>query len=112
MRDPDSLKLLGFAPIYDSGNSMFYNVPMNRLCSIHLESITTHSFIRREVELLKYVSDRSVVNLDKIYDDFTIYNHDIEERQSRIPIIKKLYHAKIEHLKAFQAGQDIWKRRK
>lgn len=111
MRDPDSLKILGFAPIYDSGNSMFYNVPIDRLRSIHLRDIMTHSFIKREVDLLKYVADRNAVDLDKIFDDFTIYRSDIEERHSRIPIVKELYHAKIRNLRAFQSGQDIWKRK-
>lgn len=30
MRNPDSLEILGMAPIYDSGNSMFYNVPYEK----------------------------------------------------------------------------------
>lgn len=111
MRDPDSLKLLGFAPIYNSGNSMFYNIPIDHLRGIHLGSITTHSFISREVDLLKYVTDRFAVQLDQIYDDFSLYESDIEERHSRIPLIKELYNAKIRNLRAFQSGQDIWKKK-
>ena len=30
MRNPDTLEILGFAPIYDSGNSMFYNIPYEK----------------------------------------------------------------------------------
>lgn len=111
MRDPDSLRLLGFAPIYDSGNSMFYNVPMDRLRRLRLQDITTHSFIKRESELLKYVKNPAAVDTDKLPDDFSIYEHDIEERHSRIPVIKELYHAKIRSLCSFQAGKNIWKRK-
>ena len=45
MRDPDSLNILGFAPIFDSGNSMFYNVPYKELKNVRLNEIKTHSFI-------------------------------------------------------------------
>lgn len=39
MRNPDTLEILGFAPIYDSGNSMFYNVPYEQLDHVKLNEI-------------------------------------------------------------------------
>ena len=42
MRDPDTLELRGFAPIFDSGNSMFYNTPYEELSNIRLDNIHTH----------------------------------------------------------------------
>ena len=47
MRNPDTLEILGFAPIYDSGNSMFYNVPYEQLEHVRLNEIKTHSFIAK-----------------------------------------------------------------
>ena len=45
VRNPDTLQVLGFAPIYDSGNSMFYNIPYEKLSQVRLDDIRTHSFI-------------------------------------------------------------------
>ena len=109
MRNPDTLKLIGFAPIYDSGNSMFYNMPYESLSEVRLNEIKTHSFIAREVRLLQYVQNRDMVDLDKAIMDFSIYEQDVTERHMRIPKIKELYERKLEKLSAFQGGIDIWK---
>ena len=109
MRNPDTLELLGFAPIYDSGNSMFYNVPYENLAKIKFSEIKTHSFIEKECKLLQYVKNRSLVDIDKAKMDFSIYENDIVERQIRIPILRDLYERKRDSLCAFQNGKDIWK---
>ncbi len=110
MRNPDTLHLLGFAPIYDSGNSMFYNIPYEKLSYIKMDEIKTHSFVERESRLLQYVRDRSLVDLDKAEMDFSIYELDVVERQIRIPLLKKLYNRKKENLRSFQKGKDLWKK--
>ena len=112
MRNPDTLELLGFAPIFDSGNSMFYNVPYEGLKKVRITELKTHSFIEREIKLLQYVMDRSLVDLEKIEMDFSIYEQDIYEQQVRIPVIKELFQRKMELLDLFQNGRDIWKTRK
>ena len=95
IRNPDTLEILGFAPIYDSGNSMFYNIPYEQLDKVRLNEIKTHSFIAKEVKLLSYVKDRNAVNLDKAEMDFKIYEKDLYERHIRIPKLKELYEKKI-----------------
>lgn len=105
----DTLEVLGFAPIYDSGNSMFYNIPYEKLDLVHLNEIKTHSFIEKEIKLLSYVKDRHAVNLDLAEMDFSIYEKDIYERHIRIPKLKEMYEQKCLKLKAFQNGKDIWK---
>ena len=112
MRNPDTLELLGFAPIFDSGNSMFYNVPYEGLKKVRITELKTHSFIEREIKLLQYVMDRSLVDLEKIEIDFSIYEQDIYEQRVRIPVIKELFQRKMELLDLFQNGRDIWKTRK
>lgn len=109
MRNPDTLELLGFAPIYDSGNSMFYNIPFDDLSRIHFGDIKTHSFIENERKLLQYVRNRKLVDLDKSEMDFSVYDKDISERHGRIPELEKLYNRKRESLYIFQKGKDIWK---
>ena len=112
MRNPDTLELLGFAPIYDSGNSMFYNVPYEKLDSVKLDEIKTHSFVEKECKLLSYVKNRNAVDLNKALMSFDIYTNDLYERQIRIPKLKAKYEQKLARLSAFQAGKDIWKARK
>ena len=112
MRDPDTLKILGFAPVYDSGNSMFYDVPYDSLEHVDFDKIRTHSFIEREVRLLQYVADRHLVDIDKAEMDFSIYEQDMTERHMRIPRLKVLYEKKLARLRAFRDGMDIWKAEK
>lgn len=111
MRNPDTLELLGFAPIYDSGNSMFYNIPYENLLHTRIDDIKTHSFVEREAKLLQYVKNRSIVDICKTGMDFSIYEKDVVERHIRIPKLKELYERKRENLYAFQKGKDIWKNR-
>jgi hypothetical protein len=109
IRNPDTLELLGFAPIFDSGNSMFYNVPYDKLAILHLDEIKTHSFLEKENRLLQYVHDRNLVEISRIEMDFSVYSQDIRERQIRIPRISELFKRKVDSLSAFQKGRDIWK---
>lgn len=109
VRNPDTLEILGFAPIYDSGNSMFYNIPYEQLDAVRFNDIKTHSFVSKEKKLLSYVSDRTLVDTEKAEMDFSIYENDLYERRIRIPKLKKMYERKLEALRAFQKGRDIWK---
>lgn len=109
LRNPDTLEFLGFAPIYDSGNSMFYSVPTNRLNSVHLGQDKVHSFITsHENRLLSYVKDRNVVDLSKLNDiSFSIYGKDTEPDRSRI--LEEMFYKKAKALRSFQKGKNIWK---
>ena len=109
LRNPDTLELLGFTPIYDSGNSMFYNVPYEHLSQIRIDQIKTHSFVEREAKLLRYVKNRQSIDLDKVDMDFSIYEQDVKERHIRIPLLNNLFERKKDRLSAFQNGVDIWK---
>ncbi len=53
---------------------------------------------------LRHIRRNAAANID-----FSIYEKDIEENQIRIPRLKELYMRKIESLKSFQNGNDIWK---
>lgn len=97
------------APIYDTGNSMFYNIPYEQLNQIRIDEIETHSFIKKEIKLLSYVKDRKIVDIDKAEMDFDLYKKDLIERHIRIPKLKELYERKRMKLRAFQNGRDVWK---
>lgn len=108
MRNPDTLEILGFTPIYDSGNSMFYNVPYEELSAVRINEIKTHSFITKENKLLQYVKDRTCVDINKVDMDFSLYEMDIKERHIRIPKLQELYEKKCENILSFQRGRNLW----
>ena len=112
VRNPDTLQILGFAPIYDSGNSMFYDIPYEALSRMRIDDIKTHSFVEKESRLLQYVQNRSLVDIDRADMDFSIYEMEVVERRIRIPKLKELFERKQENLRAFQAGKDLWKNRR
>ena len=65
--------------------------------------------MEKESRLLQYVHDRNAVDVSRADMDFEIYNMDITERHIRIPLIKELYYRKLESLRSFQRGKDLWK---
>ena len=63
LRDSRTLKFVRMAPIFDSGNSMFWDAPRLPERSDCTE-ITVNSFRKTEAELLKLVTDRSRVRME------------------------------------------------
>ena len=112
IRDPDTLEFKGFAPIYDTGNSMFQNFNYEQMNSVDFSQVKVNSFILYEKDLLKYVQNRNIVDLSKTDMDMSLYEMDTEERHICIPKIQNLYDRKREYLAMFQQGKDIWKRGK
>ena len=63
LRDSRTLRFVQMVPIFDSGNSMFWDAPRLPECSDCTE-ITVNSFRKTEAELLKFVTDRSRVRIE------------------------------------------------
>ena len=63
LRNSRTLKFVRMAPIFDSGNSMFWDAPRLPERS-NCTEITVNSFRKTETELLKLVTDRSRVHMD------------------------------------------------
>ena len=63
LRDSRTLKFIRMAPIFDSGNSMFWDSPRLPERS-NCTEITVNSFRKTETELLKLVTDHSCVRMD------------------------------------------------
>ncbi len=100
MRDSNTLKFMKPAPIFDSGNSMFYR---NRKLP-DLDSVAINSFAQTEKKQLKHVRNRSAVDFDRLPDeaDFEeIYRPD-EESDVYLPMIIEGYRKKIDMLIAWQ----------
>ena len=97
LRNPDTLEWIGFAPIYDTGNSMFYNETDLRYVDINNIKIT--SFLSIENRLLRYVKFPDIVDLEKLpsKDEFiSLYEKDIPERHARIERMWELFQMKVD----------------
>lgn len=105
LRNPDNLKVIGFSPIFDNGNSMFYNIPFDKLDTINLKEIKVNSFFDNERKMLSYVRNKKILNLEKIKPNFSIYKNDIAENQIRYKKIEENFNRKLEILKSFQRKQ-------
>lgn len=65
LRDAETLKFVKMAPVFDSGNSMFWDDPSLPL-NHDLLDIPVNSFKKKEVKLLEYVSDFSLLCMERI----------------------------------------------
>ena len=114
LRDAESLRFISPAPIYDSGKSLFVHdsVPTNDRA---LLSIKTESFAGTELKMLKFVKDRSCLDISKLPERKWIeelYAMDSKMDENRIKLIGEAYERKIDLFRRFQLGEDLnraWK---
>lgn len=111
LRDVDTGKLRGVAPIFDSGNSMFYRdekraIPFTRKELLKRE-IT--SFYSSEEKMLKKVKNKKIVKIDSLPSSKEVEelyaNNGIPEEKAIM--IAKSYEKKKEMLDEFQNGFTI-----
>lgn len=110
LRDADTLKIKGMAPIYDNGSSMllekhsYFQFNPNIVLSINGLEPT-------ERLMLKHVKDRSVLDLNKLssvnFDAYTVYD---KFPHYKINTLKDVFYRKLDLLDRFQHGKDIWKK--
>ena len=98
LRDTHTLKFIGMAPIFDSGNSMFWQNP--RLPERDdLTRIEVNSFRGKEMQLLEYVTDKSAVDLHQLPSCDEL--REIYEMDPIIPCLDSIilgYHKKLDIL--------------
>ena len=102
LRDTNTLHFIGMAPIFDSGNSMFWKTPRQPERDNLLE-IPVNSFRKKERQLLDYVKDPSCINLKLLPDEnelYAIYNQD--------PAITCLDSILLGYRKKIQLLQNNW----
>lgn len=110
IRAADTLEWIGAAPIFDSGNAMFYNasyIPADK----ELLKIPVTSFCDSEAKLLKCVKNRGVLDVAKLPDDNYLYNllkKDIVIKDEVNERLAEAYRKKIRYLGDFQNGADLW----
>lgn len=109
LRDSETLSFIGIAPIFDSGNSMFWNCTLLPLQDTLLD-IPVSSFRKKEVDLLRYVTDAHLLDIGKLPSE-----KDIEEILENANLTEKQilgiltgYKRKIALMEKFQRGEKIW----
>lgn len=109
----ESKRFTKMAPIFDNGNSLFYDqeiVPSG----IHLLDIQVSSFCKREVDMLHYVKTKDLINLERLSDFPKEVESLLKEYTNmsgvRAEQISRTVKQKIEYLSLFQQGKQIWKR--
>jgi len=109
IRDPDTLRLTEMAPIYDSGNSMFFRDPFAARSRTSILKIRITALREKEEQMLKLVSDRSLVQADLLPSPKEILElyaeYGIPEEKAEM--ISGGYGLKLDMLREFQKGITI-----
>lgn len=115
MYHPQLHRLVKMAPVFDTGNSLFYNKEIIPQGS-NLLDVTVNSFKKKEVSLLEYVSKSDLVGIGKlesfpkeVYNLLTC-NTDIPDERAKS--ISGTVQQKLEYLKLFQQRQKDLEKRK
>lgn len=99
LRDAKTLKFIGMAPIFDSGNSMFWQNPKLPVNDA-LTEVKVNSFRTTEKQLLNYVQDREQVDISRLPTEDELW--DIYSVDPLIPCLDSIvlgYKKKVDLLK-------------
>lgn len=109
LRNSFTGKFVKMAPIFDSGNSMFYDLDMST-GTLELNNIPVHSFARNEAGLLRLVDNPNIVDLDKLLTDNELSQ--VLQSSSRTPeeikILVTIYDRKKDLLFKLTKGDMKW----
>lgn len=110
LRDTDSMQFIAPAPIFDTGNSMFYNIsslsPMSRLRLIEQPIVSFH---KTQDKMLSHVKNKSIFHTELLpaADILKETYCKCGIPEDRAEMIAKNYQTKIEMLKDFQRDIQI-----
>lgn len=109
IRDSKTLNWVSYAPIFDSGNSMFYKGYIT--VEKNLLDIEVTSFNKKEVKLMSYVTNKDLVDISLLSSEEEVYNLlrvDKTVNEETNERIVRAYKMKIKFLEDFQNGAKIW----
>ena len=109
LRDAGTLEFVKLAPVFDSGNSMFYDLDMSH-GTLELNNIAVDSFAENEVGLIKLVKDPSILDLDKLLtnDELSQVLASSNRTPGEIRVLLKIYERKKEMLFKLKRGDTNW----
>lgn len=111
--DPRQHQLSGMAPLFDTGNSLFYDydvIPHGR----NLLDIPVNSFSKREADQLHYVKSDAGVKLERLAhfpeEAEALLKEYTDMTEKRAAEMARTIEEKIEYLNLFFQGKKIWKK--
>ena len=111
--DPRQHRLSGMAPLFDTGNSLFYDydvIPHGR----NLLDILVNSFSKREADQLHYVKSDAGVKLERLVhfpeEAEALLKEYTDMTDERAAETARTIEEKIEYLNLFFQGKKIWKK--
>ena len=111
--DPRQHRLSGMAPLFDTGNSLFYDydvIPHGR----NLLDIPVNSFSKREADQLYYVKSDAGVKLERLAhfpeEAEALLKEYTDMTEKRAAETARTIEEKIEYLNLFFQGKKIWKK--
>ncbi len=110
LRDSETFKLIGPAPIFDSGNSMFFSEYKDEAYTrAEILERTITSFFKSEDKMLSKVKDKSIVKTDLLptVDEAFEFYTDNGIPEQKASFIANCYGVKLEMVNEFQHGKKI-----
>ena len=110
LRDADTLKFISMAPIYDSGKSMLVGRDIVPVTDKFVLSQESQGFREHELDLLKYVQNRKLIDvnlLPKVEYIEEMYHKDSQVSEERIKFVKEMYLRKIDMYERFANGENL-----
>ena len=110
LRDSESLKLIGPAPIFDSGNSMFFSEDRKKPFSrAELLQRTITGFYKSEEKMLLKVKNKHIVKENLLPEKREVFEFYIDNGipEEKAEFISECYGKKVELLHEFQNGKKI-----
>ena len=111
--DPRQHRLSGMAPLFDTGNSLFYDydvIPHGR----NLLDILVNSFSKREADQLRYVKSDAGVKLERLAhfpeEAEALLKEYTDMTDERAEETARTIEEKINYLDLFFQGKKIWKK--
>ena len=108
LRNAATLKAIGMAPIFDTGNSMFFN-DIRRLSRSQILNIRLNALSTREEQLLKHIENRYCVNVDECLspEEIEEYLISMKVHSFLAADISQNYKVKLQMLDEFQHGHEL-----
>lgn len=111
--DPRQHRLSGMAPLFDTGNSLFYDYDVIPHCR-NLLDIPVNSFSKREADQLHYVKSDAGVKLERLAhfpeEAEALLKEYTDMTEKRAAETARTIEEKIEYLDLFFQGKKIWKK--
>ena len=108
LRNANSMEFISAVPIFDDGNSMFYDKSIE-LSRIEILEIPISSFYKSEEKLLTNISNKNLLKLDLLPEPKEVFDYYVDNgiSEARAKIISLNYSHKLDLLLEFQKGRKI-----